>query len=320
MSFEIKPATRQGVKPLVGIYSESGCGKTYSSLMLARGLVGPSGKIAMLDTESGRGSLYADVIPGGYDVLELREPFSPSRYIEAIQAIESSGAGVGIIDSASHEWEGLEGVLDMAGKIEEKTGKPGLHCWRLPKMEHAKFMLKLLQSPLPWIVCLRAKFKSRQIKNEQGKTQIIKDDYTSPQQAEDFIFEMTVHGEVMPDHAFRLTKCSHPDLKTCFPTSGPISIQHGEALARWCAAPGAKPVAQPAVVSQTDTKALIAKLWEVCLPIRGPEKSWKTALAQMQSWKVIMPNQKLADLSPAQLQEVIDKTEVAISELEPVTP
>lgn len=320
MSFEIKPASRQGVKPLVGIYSESGCGKTYSSLMLARGLVGPSGKIAMLDTESGRGSLYADVIPAGYDVLELREPFSPSRYIEAIQVIESSGAGVGIIDSASHEWEGLEGVLDMASKIEEKTGKPGLHCWRLPKMEHAKFMLKLLQSPLPWIVCLRAKFKSRQIKNEQGKTQIIKDDYTSPQQAEDFIFEMTVHGEVMPDHAFRLTKCSHPDLKTCFPTSGPISIQHGESLARWCAAPGVKPATQSAPTPANDTKALIAKLWEVCLPIRGPEKSWKMAMAQMQAWKVIMPNQKLADLSPLQLQEVIDKTEVAISELEPVTP
>ena len=28
--FEIKLATRQGVKPLIGLYSESGCGKTMS--------------------------------------------------------------------------------------------------------------------------------------------------------------------------------------------------------------------------------------------------------------------------------------------------
>ena len=92
MSFEIKQATRQGVKPLIGIFSESGCGKTMSSLLLARGFVGAKGKIVMLDTESGRGSLYADVIPGGYEVIEMREPFSPMRYIEAIQPVEKSGA------------------------------------------------------------------------------------------------------------------------------------------------------------------------------------------------------------------------------------
>src|SRR5690242_14701502 len=133
MSFEIKKSTRQGVKPLIGFFSESGCGKTYSSLLLARGLVGPHGQIVMIDTESGRGSLYSDVLPGGYDVLELREPFSPMRYIEAIQAVEKSGAAVGVLDSGSHEWEGLGGVLDMAGEREAKSGKAGLHNWREPK-------------------------------------------------------------------------------------------------------------------------------------------------------------------------------------------
>src|SRR6185369_4310727 len=71
MTMTIKKASRTGVKPLIGFYSESGCGKTMSGLLLARGLVGPSGKIVMIDTESGRGSLYADVIEGGYDVLEF---------------------------------------------------------------------------------------------------------------------------------------------------------------------------------------------------------------------------------------------------------
>ncbi len=236
----IKPATRQGVKPLIGLYSESGCGKTFSSLLLARGLAGPTGKIVLIDSESGRGSLYADVIPGGYDVLELGQPFSPARYIEAIAAAEASGAAVACVDSASHEWEGLGGVLDMAGDNETRTGKPGLHNWKGPKMEHAKMMLKLLQSRLPIIVCLRAKYKTRQQKDEKGRTAIVKDDYTTPIQADDFIFEMMAHAEILPDHSINLTKCSHPSLRECFPAKGkgPITIQHGEALARWCANPG----------------------------------------------------------------------------------
>lgn len=233
MAMQIKPATRQGIKPLIALYSESGCGKTYSSLLLARGFVG-KGKIVMIDTESGRGSLYADVLPGGYEVLELDPPFSPQRYIEAMAEVEKAGAEIGIIDSGSHEWEGASGVLDMAAAIEERSGKAGLHCWKEPKLAHSLWLRSLLRSKLAWIVCLRAKYKSRQTKNEQGKTVIIRDDHTSPIQAEDFIFEATAHAEILPDHSILLTKCSHPALRDCFPKTGPITIDHGRALAKWC--------------------------------------------------------------------------------------
>ena len=43
------------------ISGPSGSGKTFSSLKLARGLVGPTGKIAFIDTENGSGKLYADL-------------------------------------------------------------------------------------------------------------------------------------------------------------------------------------------------------------------------------------------------------------------
>lgn len=297
---EIRPATRQGVKPLIGLYSESGCGKTYSSLLLARGFVGATGKIVMVDTESGRGSLYADVLPGGYDVLELREPFSPQRYVEAIQAVEGSGATIGIIDSGSHEWEGLGGVLDMATDNETKSGKPGLHNWRAPKMEHAKFMLKLLQSPLPWIVCLRAKFKTRQGKNAQGRTEIVKDDHTTPIQAEDFIFEMTVHGEILPDHTFKLTKCSHPDLRRCMPNNEPMKTDHGKLLSEWCASPGkaSKP---------TDpVKAAKAELWELLKEHRGAEKSWNTADGWLLAKGILKDGESIATATAERIHEVIE--------------
>jgi len=120
-----RPAIKSSAKLLVGLYSESGCGKTLSSLLLARGFVGANGKIGMIETESGRGEAYADTLPGGYSVLSLREDFSPAAYGEAISIAEKSGFGALVIDSASHEWDGIGGVLDMAAKNEE-AGKKGL--------------------------------------------------------------------------------------------------------------------------------------------------------------------------------------------------
>lgn len=287
MSFEIKKATRVGIRPLIGLYSESGCGKTLSALLLARGLVGPTGKIVMADSESGRGSLYADVIPGGYDTMDLSQPFSPTRYIEAIDAVEQSGAAVGIIDSASHEWEGIGGVLDLASKNEEHSGKAGLHCWKAPKMEHSKFMLRMLQSSIPWIVCLRAKYKSRQQRNEQGKTVIVKDEATSPIQAEDFIFEMTCHAEILQNHTIIVTKTSHPALRACFPEDKkePIAIKHGELLAAWCSNPGGNASAGSA--KKQATEATRAWMLEQLRPLHVKMQQYAIDKA------IIMPDQGL---------------------------
>lgn len=299
--FEIQKATRVGIKPLIVCYSESGCGKTYSALLLARGLAGSNGKIVVADSESRRASLYADIPEiGGFDTFDISAPFSPARYIEAIDTIEKSGADVGIIDSGSHEWEGISGVLDMAAANEERSGKPGLHNWKTPKQEHAKFLLKLLQCRLPMIVCLRAKYKSRQLK-ENGKTVIVKDETTSPIQAEDFIFEATCHFEILQNHSIILTKCSHPSLRDCFPKdkTKPITIKHGEALAAWCSAAG-KP---PAAKTDDAITALKKELWKITEPKHG---SNRTKFVQ---WLVdemlIEPDQNVETLTAKQLESII---------------
>ena len=87
----------------------SGCGKTFSALRLARGLASAWDKVALIDTESGRGDLYSDL--GEYNIITLKAPFSPERFIEAIKACEDQGMEVIIIDSISHEWEGKVGCL-----------------------------------------------------------------------------------------------------------------------------------------------------------------------------------------------------------------
>lgn len=312
MAFEIKPATRTGIRLLIAPYSESGCGKTYSSLLLARGLAGPTGKIVVADSESGRASLYADVIPGGFETFDLGEPFSPARYIEAVSAIEASGAAVGIIDSGSHEWEGISGVLDMAADNEQRSGKPGLHNWKTPKLEHAKFVQRLLRSKIHLIVCLRAKHKSRQTKDERGKTVIIKDDHTSPIQAEDFIFEATVHMEIMPDHGIRLTKISHPTLGTCFEDGKPITIATGEALAKWCSAPGTAPAARAAAKPADELTTIKRQLWELTKDQHHGDK------AAFRQWLVdealIDPAMPVEDLKLENLKAVLNEARKKLQE------
>lgn len=321
---EIRKATRTGVKPLIGLYSESGCGKTMSGLLLARGFVGPSGKIVMIDTESGRGSLYADVIPGGYDVLELRQPFSPTRYMEAIKIVESSGAQIGVMDSGSHEWEGIGGVLDMAGQNEEESKSKGLNNWRVPKMDHEKFKLTLLQSSLAWVVCLRAKFKTRMIKG-QKKTEVAKDEFTTPIQSEDFIFEMTVHGEVMQDHTFRLTKCSHPALRQAMPNNEMTTIEHGQRLAAWCASPGGPGTQVPPMASNGRGK-LLSELRDMTSAIHGwtkgmTAKDWQEVRSKLDQWLIdetlISDTQTAAELTAEELGQVLEKAKVKLSTPQP---
>ena len=303
MTFTLKPATRQGFKPLIGLYAESGCGKTHSSLLLARGLVGPSGKIIMADTEAGRGSLYADVIPGGYQTFQLTTPFRPKNFVEAVDFAEKEKADVLIIDNASHEWEGIGGVLDWATENEGR-GMKGRLVWKDPKMEHEKFVQRLAQSSIPIIVCMRAKHLLVEGKDDRGHKTMTKDPNATPKQAEDFIYGMTAHAEILPDHALRLTKMSHPTLGACFPATGPITIEHGERLAKWCANPGTT-VAPKFIKDNSILLLLKSDLWKLTKTIHLNDK------AALEQWLhdeiLIHDDETLEDLTLERLPAIIEK-------------
>lgn len=240
-NISFRPAIKSSAKLLIGLYSESGCGKTFSALLLARGFVGAKGTIAMIETESGRGEAYADTIQGGYSVLSLRDDFSPAAYGEAISAAEKEGFGALIIDSASHEWEGIGGVLDMAAKNEE-AGKKGLLVWQKPKISHSKeFMLRLMQTSIPLvIVCMRAKYPMEGQGKDMKRSKTLE-----PKQSADILFEMMVHGWVDYDHNLHITKPrSLAEDRTgiisgVFQNAKPITLETGARLAAW--AEGKKP-------------------------------------------------------------------------------
>jgi AAA domain len=152
---DIRPATRGGSKAIIGIAGVSGSGRTYTALLMARGMVSHPSEIGFLDTENKRGSLYADILDGQFRIGDLYPPFSPSRYAQAIKEFQDAGVKVLVIDSVSHEWEGEGGCDDIANM---KIGK--MANWIGAKREHKSFMNTLLQCNMNIICCLRAREKT----------------------------------------------------------------------------------------------------------------------------------------------------------------
>lgn len=234
MDFVIRKADRGEAKPIIGVYGESGAGKTYSSLLLARGFVGAAGRVVMIETEAGRGEAYADLIPGGYDVLSMRGNFSPIEYGKAITAAEQAKADAVIIDSGSHEWSGAGGVLSLAAERQD-SGLKGVLAWQKPKLDHQRhFMLRLMQTPIPLVVLnLRAKYPMIERVKHGGGKEWVRSEVLEPDQSADILFELFVHGWVDHQHRFHVTKYTRPDLAEAIRDNEPITIGSGERLAAW---------------------------------------------------------------------------------------
>ncbi len=228
MSFEAKKATRKGTPALIGLWGPSGSGKTYSAILVARGLVGPKGKIVIVDTENGRAEFYA-TLAGGWHHIDFQPPFTPPRYMEAMAAAEAAGADVIIMDSMSHVWEGEGGVLDMADAGKTKDGRPlqGIKKWQAPKMSYKRMMNALLRSQAHVLFCLRAKEKITQIGGE------IVSGGPVPICEKNFIYEMTVAAMLDENHQPAMPIKVPEDMVTVIQAGRLLTIGTGGKIAEW---------------------------------------------------------------------------------------
>lgn len=153
-----KKAERKQAKLRLALAGPSGAGKTYSALLIAKGL---GGKIAVLDTEKGSASLYSDLVD--FDVVDLTAPFTPERYIEVITAAEAAGYDTLIIDSYSHEWTGPGGCLEDNERLAHSKFKGNTWAaWNETTPRHRKLTNKILGSSLHIICTMRSKTETVQ--------------------------------------------------------------------------------------------------------------------------------------------------------------
>jgi hypothetical protein len=144
---QLRKAQRKQSYMKLGIQAPSGCGKTYSSLLLAKGMLGDLTKVAVIDSEKSA-DLYAHF--GDYQVLTLEPPFSPKKYIKAIEVCKAANMELIIIDSLSHAWMYLKDYhSDMSGN--------SFQNWAKLKPLHQELIDTIIQTPIHFICNLRTK-------------------------------------------------------------------------------------------------------------------------------------------------------------------
>lgn len=237
MSYTFRKAVRADTTVLIALAGPSGGGKTYSALRLARGIVGPRGKLAMIDTEAGRALHYSDQFD--FDHLDLKPPFSPENYAKAVAAAEAAGYHAIIIDSMSHEWNGDGGCQDMHDAAHEKLGnteQTNILAWRDAKLDHKRMMSRFLQTRSHVIFCLRAEEKIKFLKDPQTGKMKIEPVGWMPLCEKNFMYEMTASFMLLDDHpgVGRPIKLQE-QMKPFFNPKNCIDEFAGEQLAKWAA-------------------------------------------------------------------------------------
>lgn len=222
---ELKKAEKKKVKLRLGLSAVSGGGKTYSALLLAHGLCGDWSKIAVIDTENDSASLYSDL--GEYNTISLQAPYSPERYIEAINTCENAKMEVIIIDSITHEWDGKGGILEISNSMVGNS----FTNWAKLTPRHQSFIDCILQSKCHVITTVRRKQDYEMVKNDKGKVEPVKVGLKEVTR-EGFEYELTVNFELDIKHNAIVSK----DRTNLF--SGKpefvITSETGQLIKQWC--------------------------------------------------------------------------------------
>lgn len=274
--FAFVDSERQDVSMVIVLAGPTGSGKTRSALELARGLAGGDDSlIAGIDTEAGRMNHYKPPRgqppgPGQFRFKhgDLKAPFTPENYQRAIEAADSAGYRVAIVDSFSHEWEGEGGLHDIAeaeiGRLvadgRERADKwrrdfdelafrdrVTASAWKPAKQRHKRLVGRMLQLRCHLIICLRAeeklliqKVKKQENGREWTETQYIQTKDLPPAERwvpiveKRFMYEATMSFVLSPDrpgvpHVVKLQD-QHAGM---VPRDEPLSERTGRLLAAW---------------------------------------------------------------------------------------
>lgn len=231
MVFQFKKATKYQLYSRIALIGPSGSGKTFTALKLMTYLV-PGGRIAVVDTEHGSASKYADLFD--FDVLELTN-FNPQNYIDAIKAAEAAGYAGLNIDSMSHAWMGVGGALEMVDKATARSqSKNSFAAWKdITPLQNA-LIEACLSAKLHLIVTMRTKTEYVVEKDEKTGKSSVRKVGLAPIQRDGLEYEFDVVADMDINNNFIVSKSRCPAL------TGAVINKPGEEVAKilnaWLAA------------------------------------------------------------------------------------
>lgn len=247
----------------IGLSGGSGTGKTYSALLMARGIAETmtaraGAPIGYVDTENRRALHYKTAFPEmvHFDMKAVdgngnMVGFGPERWIEVIDAAEDAGLPVVILDSFSHAWEGVGGVLDLHATTldrltrgdDSKTDARSQLAWAEVKPRYRRLIDRIVRAKCHLIICTRAKPVMQDFKTKQNArpTKTRRHDVPwDPAADGDLMFEMTTmvildpSAPGCPVHQIKVAD----QFKALLDPRRPMGVETGRAMAEWAKGQG----------------------------------------------------------------------------------
>jgi hypothetical protein len=248
-----KKAEKKNLRLRMALCGPAGAGKTYSALSVASAM---GGKIAVVDTEHGSASKYADIFD--FDTVQP-ELYDPRQLIDTIKHAEKEGYAHIIIDSLSHYWSGKGGELEMVDNAaaRSKTGNT-FTAWKTVTPVHNELIETIIGSKINVFVTMRTKTEYV-IETVNGK-QVPRKVGLAPVMRDGIEYEFDICGDIDQDNNFIVTKSRCPELSgKCFNRPG---IKMAELIIVWLSSAPMKeavPAEMPPVEAATIADKTIGK-------------------------------------------------------------
>ena len=199
----------------------SGCGKSVGALRVATGLAKKcDSRVAYIGTEGSRDLYYASNYD--YDLLQIEDPQTPEKYIEAIDAAVEAGYKVCIIDSLSHEWKTIN-------DIHSKMPGNSFTNWAPLKARHRAMIEKILYSPIHIIATARG--KDTWVLEEKNGKQVPKKVGLGAEQSREISYEYTV--SLVIDQSSHIATADKDNTGLFDGRYEMLTEKHGEELYNW---------------------------------------------------------------------------------------
>lgn len=205
MTLSFTKATKKAAKGRVALDGPSGSGKTFTALTLATTL---GGRAAVIDTEHGSASKYADLFE--FDTLHL-DRYSPQILIDALGAAAVAEYDVVVVDSLSHFWMGTDGMLEQVDKAAKRSGGHGMSGWKEMRPVERQMVESLLAYPGHVICTLRVKTDWVEGENARGK-RVMQKVGTKAEQREGLEYEFDLVGSLDLNNELTVVKSRCPQL------------------------------------------------------------------------------------------------------------
>lgn len=226
MTVKFTPATRSAAKARIALAGPSGSGKTYTGLSLACRL---AERVAVIDTERGSASKYVGLNGWAFDSLAPTS-FSPQSLTEALAVAGGEGYGCVLVDSLSHYWMGVDGMLEQVDR--RAKGGNNFSGWKEARPDERRMIDSLVSYPGHVIVTLRVKTEYVIEENDRGK-KVPRKVGLRPEQREGIEYEFDVIGDLDLDNTLTVSKTRIPMLHGASITKpGP---ELGETIRDWLA-------------------------------------------------------------------------------------